>query len=592
MNLFTQRLNLFSQRRERANSDDEAHLLSSSFTPAVTPAQLAAAQGTGLTSPLKSDNGKPTRAIVGHDAQVCRGALIRIMSIGPHGGNGSGVLVSITERRLIATSSTVWNSPEAVRESRVFLDFEVGTCPSEITPAPDSLFVQDEDLGYVLVGCREDLLDGREPVRLTDGHEIHSGSKVAFWEHDDTGGDRMVIATVVKEIADDHMVCQTERFETAGAPGFQEVDGKMCFIALQCSYQPAEGLSKSILADHITLSANVRIPLAEMAATRDDAERQAQHCRALGKLAYASDRNKRMIVSANGIEHICKAMSAHLNDEVVQEEGCGALINIATGSVDVQNAIANAGGVRLICAALKAHEKSEIVQGSGCWALACIAADTSASSKSGVHLHIAEVGGVERICCAMNAHKKNAAVQVAGCRALANLAASNDADIQESITNAGAVNHICFAMQAHLNSAVVQKRACGALMHIAASSVDAQALIAQAGGIERICTAMAAHAQSEDVQEKGTWALVCLTGDSSTGNHVTIVKAGGIERICAAMAGHENCTRVQEVGLQCIARLSLLHRHPGGLEGKVIHIEGLRDSNLEHVAECGKCVIS
>merc|ERR1719217_1311182 len=133
-------------------------------------------------------------------------------------------------------------------------------------------------------------------------------------------------------------------------------------------------------------------------------------------------------------------------------------------------------------------------------------------------------------------------------------------------------------MQVHLNSGVVQKRACGALMHIATSSPDAQALIARSGGIERICTAMQVHAQSEDVQEKGCWALVCLTGDSNTGNHVSIVKAGGIERICAAMASHKHCSRVQEVGLQCIARLSLLHRVPATVDGKVIRIEGLRDT--------------
>lgn len=577
------------------NSDDESDFLSSpaTFGPPVTAAQLAAAQGPGPDSSLKA--GSPStssRAIVWHDTELCRGALVRIMSIGPQGGNGSGVLVTMKDRVLIATSSVVWRSLEAVRESRVFSDFEIGTCPFEVFASPDALFVQDDNLGYVLVGCRQDLLEGREPVQLTDGHEMHSGSKLAFWEHDDNGGCRDVISMVVKEIADDHMLCQTERFETAGAPGFQEVNGKMSFVAVQCEHLPAEGLSRSVLADHIFFSANVRIPIAEMAATRGYADRQAAHCRSLGKLAYESDRNKRIIVSANGIEHICAAMAAHLSDEVVQEEGCGALINIATGSVDVQNSIASAGGVRLICAALKAHEKSEIVQGSGCWALACIAADSQAGSKAGVHLHVAEVGGVERICSAMRNHKKNAAVQVAGCRALANLAASNDADIQESIANAAAVDRICGAMQAHLNSAVVQKRGCGALMHIAASSVDAQASIARAGGIEHICTAMAVHAQSEDVQEKGCWALVCLTGDSSTGNHVSIVKAGGIERICAAMAGHESCTRVQEVGLQCIARLSLLHRHPGGLEGKVIHIEGLRDNGLEHAAECGKCVIS
>lgn len=579
--------------RHRADSDYEADFIKT-FTPAVTAAQLAAAQGPGLISPLKPEHRSTgSRAVVGHDAKICRGALVRVMSIGPQGGNGSGVLVSIRGKVFLATSSAVWSSPDAVRESRVFLDFELGTCPFELTTMPESMFVRDEALGYVLVGCREDLLDGREPVRLTDGHEIHSGSKVAFWEHDDTGGSRLVVAMVVKEIADDHMLCQTERFETAGAPGFQEVDGKMCLVALQCSYDAEQGLSRSILADHITLSANVRIPLADMAATRGYADKQAQHCRALGKLAYESDRNKRMIVSANGIEHICQAMSAHLHDEVVQEEGCGALINIVTGSVDVAaQTIVDAGGVKLICAALKTHERNEIVQGSGLWALACIAADTQGGVKSGVHLHIAEVGGVERICSAMKAHRKNAAVQVAGCRALANLAASNDADIQGSFENAGAVDRICGSMQAHLSSAVVQKRACGALMHIAASGVESQALIAQAGGIERICTAMAVHPQSEDVQEKGCWALVCLTGDASTGNHVSVVKAGGIERICAAMAGHEHCTRVQEVGLQCIARLSLLHRRPGELDGKAVRIEGLRDNNLEHVAECGKCMIS
>jgi len=128
-------------------------------------------------------------------------------------------------------------------------------------------------------------------------------------------------------------------------------------------------------------------------------------------------------------------------------------------------------------------------------------------------------------------------------------------------------------------------------MHIAASNVDAQALIARSGGIDRICTAMAVHSRSEDVQEKGCWALVCLTGDSSTGNHVSIVKAGGIERICAAMASHESCSKVQEVGLQCIARLSLLTR-PGNTEGKIVTIEGLRDNGLETVTECGKCAIS
>jgi hypothetical protein len=514
------------------------------------------------------------------------------MSIGPNGGNGSGVLVYIAEKVLIATSNAVWNSIESVQDSRVFMDFELGSTPLEITTTPYSMFVHDADLDYVLVGCRQDLLDGRQPVQLADGHEINSGSQVRFWEHDDTGVSRMVVATVVKEIADHHMLCETERFETAGAPGFVEVDGRLHLVALQCSYQPAEGLSRSILADHITRSAIVRVPLADMESTRHDGKKQAMHCRALGKLAYESEKNKKIIVKAGGIEHICKAMSVHLHDEVVQEESCGALINIATGNLDVQQTIADAGGVRLICAALKAHERSEIVQGSGCWALACIAAAADSADKPdkpGVHAHIADAGGVDRICIAMKSHKMNAAVQVAGCRALANLAASND---EESVMNAGAIERICSAMQAHLNSAVVQKRGCSALMHIATSSVDAQAIIAQNGGIECICSGMAVHMQSEDVQEKGCWALVCLTGDSTTGNHVSIVKAGGIERICAAMASHEHCSRVQEVGLQCIARLSLLHRHPGGFEGKVVHIEGLRDNNLEHVAECGKCTIS
>merc|ERR1712070_656717 len=179
-------------------------------------------------------------------------------------------------------------------------------------------------------------------------------------------------------------------------------------------------------------------------------------------------------------------------------------------------------------------------------------------------------------------HKKNAAVQVAGCRALASMAACSDSDVQDRIGKGDAVSRICTAMKAHLNSAVVQKRGCDALMHIAAGSIDAQASIASSGGIERICTAMSTHAGSQAVQETGCWALVCLIGDSSTGNHVTIDKAGGIERICAAMAGHESCARVQEVGLQCIARLSSLHRHPGHLEGKAAHIEGLRTGSLEH----------
>jgi len=561
----------------RTLSAEETEFLAKTFSPETEPLSHL---GTSKSAQRAGSN------TIGQDISVCRAALARIMAIGPSGGNGSGVLLSHSGRTLIATSSSVWNTPESARESRVFLDYESGSCPLEVRLQSDKLFVMDEDLGYVLVACCEDRLDGREPVHLMPGQKIQSGSNVQFWEHEEDGHKRLV-SQVVREVAEDHMLCLSEKFETAGAPGFQEADGRMRFVALQCSYKSTEGLSKSIFADQIILSASVRIPLAEMAAQRTSASVQATQCRLLGKLAYETDRNKVAIVNANGVEHICMAMAAHLHDEVVQEEGCGALINIATGRVDVQAAIANAGGIRLICAALKAHEKSEIVQGSGCWALACIAAD----SKAGVHAHIAEVGGIERICHAMRQHKQNAAVQVAGCRAIANLAATNDPEIQESIAMAGAIEHICGAMQAHLNSAVVQKRACGALMHIAASNVDAQALIARSGGIDRICTAMAVHSRSEDVQEKGCWALVCLTGDSSTGNHVSIVKAGGIERICAAMASHESCSKVQEVGLQCIARLSLLTR-PGNTEGKIVTIEGLRDNGLETVTECGKCAIS
>ena len=193
-----------------------------------------------------------------------------------------------------------------------------------------------------------DLMDAADAL-LAHGHK----SMKRLRKMQDTDVDEMKLPTGTARELKELLVAMKGEESPAGR---KEADGKPVDVVTERGRAARTGddLGSHSLENQHDIGSIVR----EMSKQMQDAELQAQGCRALRKLACKNDANRVAIAEPGGIRAILGAMQGHGGHAGVQDQGCGALRILAINDAN-RVAIAEQGGIRAILGAMQGHGSSE-----------------------------------------------------------------------------------------------------------------------------------------------------------------------------------------------------------------------------------------